>query len=323
MNTLLSRYKQRIEQAAMENARTNFIPMPPDWMKNSSNNSVMGKIDLNDPYGIEQARNAKKMAKGGRPRRNVDELIPMDRHSGMSHGTAREPTLDELQTMNPIKYGEQGLDMPMLADPYNYVGMGLGTGAGNAMRKFVAPKANQMLEDYMVKSGMQLPATVWHGSPHKFDKFDASKLGTGEGSQAYAHGHYTAEGPNVAKGYIPTYEGAPEGQLYKIDLPDEHIAKMLDWDKPISQQHPDVIEGLKKSGLFGKNHDFALDDTLVGQFIKGHSPEYQQWLSSKGGIPGVKYAAQGAGEGTSNYVVFPGNEDMLNILERNGQKLKK
>jgi hypothetical protein len=107
MNTLLSRYKQRIEQAAMENARTNFIPMPPGWMKNSSNNSVMGKIDPNDPYSIEQARNA-----------------------------------------NPTANEEAGLEMPMLADPYNYVGMGLGTGAANAMRKFVAPKANQMLTGY-------------------------------------------------------------------------------------------------------------------------------------------------------------------------------
>ena len=29
---------------------------------------------------------------------------------------------------------------------------------------------------------------VFHGSPHKFDKFDFSKIGTGEGAQAYGHG---------------------------------------------------------------------------------------------------------------------------------------
>ena len=28
-----------------------------------------------------------------------------------------------------------------------------------------------------------------------------------------------------------------QGQLYKVDLPDEHIAKMLDWDKPLSLIH--------------------------------------------------------------------------------------
>jgi hypothetical protein len=42
---------------------------------------------------------------------------------------------------------------------------------------------------------------VYHGSPHRFDEFDASKIGTGEGAQAYGHGIYLAESPNVAKGY--------------------------------------------------------------------------------------------------------------------------
>lgn len=30
------------------------------------------------------------------------------------------------------------------------------------------------------------------------------------------------------------------GSLYKVDLPDEQIAKMLDWDKPLSEQAPNV-----------------------------------------------------------------------------------
>lgn len=33
-----------------------------------------------------------------------------------------------------------------------------------------------------------------HGSPHAFTKFDFSKIGTGEGAQAYGHGGYFAEG---------------------------------------------------------------------------------------------------------------------------------
>jgi hypothetical protein len=42
---------------------------------------------------------------------------------------------------------------------------------------------------------------VYHGSPHKFDKFDASKIGTGEGAQAYGHGIYLADAPATAKTY--------------------------------------------------------------------------------------------------------------------------
>ena len=43
--------------------------------------------------------------------------------------------------------------------------------------------------------------TTYHGTPHSFDKFDASKIGTGEGAQAYGHGIYVAENPEVARGY--------------------------------------------------------------------------------------------------------------------------
>ena len=39
---------------------------------------------------------------------------------------------------------------------------------------------------------------AYHGSPHDFDKFDLSKIGTGEGAQAYGHGLYFAESPKVA-----------------------------------------------------------------------------------------------------------------------------
>ena len=43
--------------------------------------------------------------------------------------------------------------------------------------------------------------TAYHGSPHDFDEFDLSKIGTGEGVQMYGHGLYFAENEDVAKGY--------------------------------------------------------------------------------------------------------------------------
>jgi hypothetical protein len=39
------------------------------------------------------------------------------------------------------------------------------------------------------------------------------------------------------------------------------------------------------------------------------------------GIPGIRYldrGSRGTGAGTSNFVVFPGEENALRILERNG-----
>jgi len=42
---------------------------------------------------------------------------------------------------------------------------------------------------------------AYHGSPYDFDRFDASKIGTGEGAQAYGHGLYFAGNEAVADSY--------------------------------------------------------------------------------------------------------------------------
>lgn len=53
------------------------------------------------------------------------------------------------------------------------------------------------------KVASEIPQGIraYHGSPHDFDKFDISKIGTGEGAQSYGHGLYFAESPNVARTY--------------------------------------------------------------------------------------------------------------------------
>jgi hypothetical protein len=43
--------------------------------------------------------------------------------------------------------------------------------------------------------------TAYHGSPHDFDRFDMSKIGTGEGAQIYGHGLYFAGAEKTAKHY--------------------------------------------------------------------------------------------------------------------------
>lgn len=44
-------------------------------------------------------------------------------------------------------------------------------------------------------------APAYHGSPHSFDKFSMSKIGTGEGAQAFGHGLYFTSEEAVAKHY--------------------------------------------------------------------------------------------------------------------------
>jgi hypothetical protein len=66
------------------------------------------------------------------------------------------------------------------------------------------------------------PIKAYHSSPHDFDKFDLSKIGTGEGAQAYGHGVYAAENPAVSgqggqywQQFLRRFEGTPEGNAAK------------------------------------------------------------------------------------------------------------
>jgi hypothetical protein len=229
----------------------------------------------------------------------------------------------------------------------------------------------------------QAGAIVWHGSPHKFEAFDSSKIGTGEGAQAYGHGLYLAESPDVARGYQekltdPAFKyaamneakarlnekiaarveatdpvraaalraevaslGEPGGALYKVDLPDEAIAKMLDYDKPLSQQ-PAAAKHFKEMHELNGGQGYINSDGNYTALGVGSTDELKgkdlvDFLAKMGGgrvdasallrqagIPGIRYldaGSRGTGTGTSNYVVFPGNENLLQILERNNQPL--
>lgn len=83
------------------------------------------------------------------------------------------------------------------------------TPAGNALG---VADANSQLEAQLSMLPLPGPARkvvgeairgirAFHGSPHDFDRFDISKIGTGEGAQAYGHGLYFAENPAVAQQY--------------------------------------------------------------------------------------------------------------------------
>ena len=79
-------------------------------------------------------------------------------------------------------------------------------GRGQAYKRAIEnpthANAKEALQTAMDMTGMaNLGMTAWHGSPHKFDKFSLDKIGTGEGAQAYGHGLYLSEAPDVAQTY--------------------------------------------------------------------------------------------------------------------------
>jgi hypothetical protein len=316
--------------------------------------------------------------------------------------------------------------------------------------------ASQRLGGLLADAYNPMGLTVFHGSPAKFNRFDPTKIGSGEGAQAYGYGHYVAESPAVAREYrtalsepelfkkgrqIKTTAGsnmdtakawlqeafdagsanpfndaiakvsdAPlkdkrgvinalqklqsrgvemkkGGYEYTIDLPDEQIAMMLDYDKPLSEQSkqvqqayknylktPQAIEVAKQWTRYKEGMSLdqaepllsAKNNPSVSNILKNafSSPQEASDFFRNKGIPGVRfldqnsrsnfrvqnfvrgklygepvsfmteqqardYAAEQAQKGfqseiipgTSNFVVFPGNENLLNIKKRNDDPL--
>ena len=251
--------------------------------------------------------------------------------------------------------------------------------------------ASQRLAGLMADAYNPMGITVYHGSPYKFNKFDSSKIGTGEGTAAYGRGLYVAQAPETARSYqamannptarrqqknrpeevtldaiimtnakqfadgdvntladvikrkpaafsqpekllqrIEQYEdNRPPSFFYEIDLPDEQIAKMISYENPVPE---DVRKRLSAAAMekFGTGVTDTSGELLYKELTKQFklsgslNPEADasEFLRSQG-IPGMSHLDAGSrtrtqGEGTQNFVVFPGNEDLLTILKRNG-----
>jgi hypothetical protein len=80
--------------------------------------------------------------------------------------------------------------------------------------------------------------------------------------QAYGHGNYQAEAQAIGEGYRDKLSKPGEGYLYKSHLPDEEIARMLDWDKPLSEQTEYVKNALRP---FTDKYDPSLIQSKTGE----------------------------------------------------------
>jgi hypothetical protein len=276
----------------------------------------------------------------------------------------------------PSKYGRwlQYVDVPH-DSPYLQ-----GWELGSKTYSFHAPEelASQ-LKPFYSEASAEEPKSLggilaYHGSPHDFEKFDLSKIGTGEGAQAYGHGLYFAEHEPVAQQYRDVlasrneWQNGPEGvakfwahmkggrdeaiahiessmaqakkypknfepdaiqksqaainylrsggdltpstpgKMYEVNI-NANPDHFLDWDRPLSEQHPAVTEKLSTI-LKDRNRTPA-------EWINS-SPGAEQRLRDAG-IPGIKYLDQGSrgkGDGSRNYVVF--DDKMINIIKKYG-----
>lgn len=182
--------------------------------------------------------------------------------------------------------------------------------------KFVAPKVGEMLDSYMRRTGMTFDLMAYHGSPQRFDKFEASKIGTGAKAQAYGYGMYFAENPEIAQTYkigLDAKQQKSGGVLYTVEIPDETVSKMLNWDEPLNQQSEEIQQLASQYGL--TDPDYMGGDLIAA--VNAKKPDGAKILSDAG-IPGVRYidrSPRAKGKDARNIVVFPGGEDQIKIVK--------
>ena len=206
-------------------------------------------------------------------------------------------------------------------------------------------------------------AVLYHGSPFSFERFLKGKIGKGTGHQSEGYGHYFTDLEDEAKSYVEDLvdysRGWPPkrtpGNLYKVEVPDDLVGKMLNYDEPLGNQ-PAVLDKLRGLGstvtqdMTGRQFYEQLRKQLLEQALRTRqltpekldelqtlirrNMEYDEEQFPKAllkrsfkdatsqleqvGIPGNKYLGYNPRGGASpqNVVVFPSNERAIKILER-------
>lgn len=121
---------------------------------------------------------------------------------------------------------------------------------------------------------------AYHGSPHDFDRFDLSKIGTGEGAQVYGHGLYFADKEATAATY--------RDYLSKKQMP---VERMIVGDRAIERGTPEF----HAASLLADNNFTKADFNRLAK----------QWMEdAKGGnsaFLGANDTAQKAGMSAPEY----------------------
>lgn len=149
---------------------------------------------------------------------------------------------------------------------------------------------------------------TYHGTPHDFDQFDHSKMGTGEGNQSYGWGTYVAENRAVAETYkemlSPSFERSKDGKKTKLYYSATDVTKLFErlpsltpnektniywvlnrmWDKNMSVDEAveATIEargredGLRKAGKI--LNDAGIKKSNKGKLLEVELPDDALWF---------------------------------------------
>lgn len=180
--------------------------------------------------------------------------------------------------------------------------------------------------------------TVYHGSGAKFDRFDHSHMGEGEGNQTFGWGTYVTEVEGIGRTYAKAaakYDGKqPKRNLYTVEIPEDNGDNYLDWSKKINDIGEDFLTGIDNK-LYNEEGWRRVESGGFTRFTKGEktivlnpnataadvyeelsvglgSPKSaSEFLNSLGYI-GISYPAEymsgGRSDGARNYVIFNEND---------------
>lgn len=176
-----------------------------------------------------------------------------------------------------------------------------------------------------INSALQnLGMYVDHGPNGFYFGDEVALVGGRNPKRGQDHGEWTMQDAKVLAKYLKKDKGKSNlvgGNLYKVDIPDEAVSKMLDWDKPLSEQPQNVQDMMKKVfSAAGIPDAWKMDpdgNSARAWVQSALGDEGSRKAMLEAGIPGIKYfdgSSRAAGEGTRNFVVF--DDKLPKIIER-------
>jgi hypothetical protein len=260
-----------------------------------------------------------------------------------------------------IGYGEQDQMSPLDAAAIVTGGVpvvGDLTGLAADVDMYMRDPESRNIPNYLLTAAGVLPflpaasqvrqgIKAYHGSPHSFDQFDSSKIGSGEGAQAYGRGLYLAEREKTAESYRDALTGSrvqsAQSLLNKsgndVDLAIQSARNEIDRlksldltpetgaskrDSLVSSQEEKLSEltSLKNSGQMSKgsmyevNIDAKPDELLDWDLPLDEQPENIRKALEK--TDWYQYAEEGAYEAANNRGDNPYGMDLVRYLEQDG-----
>lgn len=162
----------------------------------------------------------------------------------------------------------------------------------------------------------RMEMTAYHGSPHDFDEFSLSRIGTGEGAQAYGHGLYFAESPDVANQYknflgkleiyhngnnVGVFDESPSANAaHQIRASGGDVQKAINRAGAIysGKWRDEVIASIKKLGpgdvsekVGGRLYTVDIPDEAVANFLDWDKPLSQQPQAVRDALVGIRESA--------------------------------